>query len=57
MEQDNFLELSNTAIKNKDKQFFEMGLEINAIIKNLATLTIDNWRSVKITNSLVFRIV
>ncbi len=41
IEQDNILETSNAAV-NKDKQFFEMKLEIDATIKSLTTFTIDN---------------
>lgn len=42
MGQDNLLKPSNIVVTNKNKQFFKMRLEINAIIKNLATLTIYN---------------
>ncbi len=54
MEQDDPLEPSNTAVDDKDEQFFEMGLETNATIENLATLTIYNWRSADATASLAF---
>ncbi len=54
MEQDNPLEPSNTAVNDKDKQFFEIGLEINATIENLAILTIYNWWSADAMDSLAF---
>ncbi len=54
MEQDDPLEPSNAAVNDEDKQFFEIGLETNATIENLATLTIYNWRSADATDSLTF---
>ncbi len=54
MEQDDPLEPSNAVVNDKDKQFFEMRLETNATIENLATLTIYNWRSADTMDSLVF---
>ena len=42
MKQANPLEPNIAKVDNVDKQFFEMGLEINAPIKSLATLTIYN---------------
>ncbi len=54
MEQDDPLEPSNAAVDDEDEQFFEMGLETNATIENLATLTIYNWRSADATDSLAF---
>lgn len=39
----NPLKLSNTEVDNINKQFFEIRLEINTTIKNLATLTIYNY--------------
>lgn len=44
-------------VEDVDKQFFEMRLEIDTIIKNLATLTIYNWQSIDITDSLAFSAV
>lgn len=54
IKQDDLLELINVAIDNKDKQFFKIRLETDAIIKNLATLIIYNWWSVDVTDSLAF---
>ncbi len=54
MEQDNLLEPSNTTINDENEQFFEMELEIDATLKNLATLTIYNWQSADATDSLAF---
>ena len=54
IEQANLLEPSNTKLDDIDKQFFEMGLEIDATIESLAILTIYNWQSTNITDSLIF---
>ncbi len=54
MEQEDLLEPSNVAVDDEDEQFFEMGLETNAIIENLVTLTSYNWRSADAMDSLAF---
>lgn len=54
MKQNDFLEPSNVIVNNKNKKYFEMGLEINAIIENLATLTIYNWRLANTIDCLIF---
>ncbi len=54
IEQDDPLEPNNATIDNKNEQFFEMRLETDAIIGNLATLTIYNWRSADTIDSLTF---
>ncbi len=51
--QDNLLEPSNVAV-DKDDRFFEMKLETNATIESLATLTVYNWQSANVTDSLAF---
>ena len=53
MGQDNPLDPSNIAV-DKDKRFFKMELKTDAIIKSLATLTIYNWQSADVTDSLAF---
>lgn len=52
MEQDNPLEPSNATVNDENKQCFEIGLETDTTIKNLATLTIFYWQSGGATNSL-----
>ena len=54
MEQDDPLEPSNAAVDDEDQQCFEMGLETDATIESLATLTIYNWRCADATDSLAF---
>ena len=54
IKQANLLEPSNIEVDNINKQFFEMGLETDATIKDLATLTIYNWQLIDKTNSLIF---
>lgn len=57
MKQTNLLKPSNAEINNIDKQFFEIKLEIDAIIKSLAILTIYNWQLADIIDSLAFSTV
>lgn len=54
MEQATLLQPNNTEINNVNKDFFRMGLEIDAIIKNLASLTIYNWQSANAMDSFIF---
>lgn len=54
IKQDNPLKPSNITINNKDKQFFEMKLETNTIIKSLTTLTTYNWQLPDVIDSLTF---
>ena len=54
VKQANLLESSYVKLENVDKQFFEMGLEIDATIESLANLTIYNLRSANAINSLAF---
>lgn len=54
MKQANPLEPNIAKVDNVDKQFFEMGLEINAPIKSLATLTIYNQQLANAIDSLTF---
>lgn len=54
MRQDNILKANTAIVTNKDKQFFEMGLETDTTIKSLVTLTFYNWQLIDITNSLTF---
>ena len=53
MGQDNLLDPSNATI-DKDNRLFKMELKIDATIKSLATLTVYNWQSADITDSLAF---
>ena len=52
--QNNLLKLSNITVINKNKQFFKIELETDAIIKSLATLTIYNWQSINVIDNFVF---
>lgn len=54
MEQANPLKPSNAKVNNVDKQFIEMGLETDAPIKNLVTLTLYNYQLADTTDSLAF---
>ena len=54
MEQANPFEPRNSEVDDIDEQFFERGLETDVTIKSLATLTLYNWQSANITDSLAF---
>lgn len=54
IEQANPLDPSNAEVDNVANQFFEMGLETNAIIESLATLTLYNWQLANATDSFEF---
>lgn len=54
IEQANLLKPSNAKLNNVDKQIFEMGLETDATIESLATLTIYNWQSADTMDNLAF---
>lgn len=57
MKQNNPINLSNIVIINRNKQFFEMKLEISTIIQTLITWIIYNWQSIEVIHGLAFFIV
>lgn len=52
--EENVMEQDNAKVDDVDEQSFEMGLETDATIESLVTLTVYNWRSTDATDSLAF---